>query len=163
MKPEPDGAPEARPGQGQQAGERLLGVAAAAAHRVQRHGRLQPGVVLNNRLEPLHPDESHGLIGRWGDYATPVTLACAALLHDVVEDTTVSVEEISKRFSREIAEIVDGVTKLDKIKKSEVPDLIAATTETLAKQPAAYPTILATSSEKGIGIPELRATILSLA
>lgn len=33
--------------------------------------RLQPGVVLNNRLEPLHPDESHGLIGRWGDYATP--------------------------------------------------------------------------------------------
>lgn len=33
--------------------------------------RLQPGVILNNRLEPLHPDESHGLIGRWGDYATP--------------------------------------------------------------------------------------------
>ena len=43
---------------------------------------------------------------------------CAGLLHDVVEDTTVSVEEISKRFSREIAEIVDGVTKLDKIKFS---------------------------------------------
>jgi alpha-L-fucosidase len=33
--------------------------------------RLQPGVILNNRLEPLHPDESHGLVGRWGDYATP--------------------------------------------------------------------------------------------
>ena len=33
--------------------------------------RLQPGVIINNRLEPLHPDESHGRVGRWGDYATP--------------------------------------------------------------------------------------------
>lgn len=41
---------------------------------------------------------------------------CAGLLHDVVEDTTVSVEEIARRFSPEIAAIVDGVTKLDKIK-----------------------------------------------
>jgi alpha-L-fucosidase len=33
--------------------------------------KLQPGVILNNRLEPLHPDESHGLVGPTGDYATP--------------------------------------------------------------------------------------------
>jgi alpha-L-fucosidase len=33
--------------------------------------RLQPGVIINNRLEPLHPDESHGRLGRWGDYTTP--------------------------------------------------------------------------------------------
>ncbi|MBI5692088.1 MAG: alpha-L-fucosidase [Verrucomicrobia bacterium] len=33
--------------------------------------RLQPDVILNNRLLPLHPDESHGVVGRWGDYATP--------------------------------------------------------------------------------------------
>ena len=33
--------------------------------------KLQPGVILTNRLEALHPDESHGRIGRWGDYATP--------------------------------------------------------------------------------------------
>jgi GTP-binding protein len=31
------------------------------------------------------------------------------------------------------------------------------------KQPAAHPLVLATSSEKGLGIPELRATVLSLA
>ncbi len=43
---------------------------------------------------------------------------CAGLLHDVVEDTTVSVEEIQRRFSAEIAHIVDGVTKLDQIKFS---------------------------------------------
>ena len=31
------------------------------------------------------------------------------------------------------------------------------------KQPAAHPHIIATSSEKGLGLPELRATIMSLA
>jgi GTP-binding protein len=55
------------------------------------------------------------------------------------------------------------LTKSDKIRKSEVPDLVAATTEALMKQPAAHPHVLVTSSEKGLGIPELRATILSLA
>ncbi len=33
--------------------------------------RLQPGVLLTNRLEALHSDESHGRLGPWGDYATP--------------------------------------------------------------------------------------------
>src|SRR5271165_219205 len=37
---------------------------------------------------------------------------CAALLHDTVEDTSVSVEELRERFGEEIAGIVDGVTKL---------------------------------------------------
>lgn len=55
------------------------------------------------------------------------------------------------------------LTKIDKIKKSELADVIADTVEKLKKQPAAHPHVLATSSEKGVGIPELRATILSLA
>ncbi len=33
--------------------------------------KLKPGIILSNRLEPLHPDESHGMIGQWGDYCTP--------------------------------------------------------------------------------------------
>ncbi len=50
------------------------------------------------------------------DPATVVT----ALLHDVVEDTDVTVEEIRKRFGDEIARLVDGVTKLSQIElKSE--------------------------------------------
>lgn len=36
----------------------------------------------------------------------------AALLHDTVEDTDVSVDDVSKRFGKDISEIVDGVTKL---------------------------------------------------
>jgi GTP pyrophosphokinase len=37
---------------------------------------------------------------------------CAALLHDTVEDTSASIEEVRARFGEEIAQIVDGVTKL---------------------------------------------------
>lgn len=39
----------------------------------------------------------------------------AALLHDVMEDTHVSKSEISNRFGETVAELVDGVSKLDKI------------------------------------------------
>jgi guanosine-3',5'-bis(diphosphate) 3'-pyrophosphohydrolase len=37
---------------------------------------------------------------------------CAALLHDTVEDTSASLEEIQEEFGEEIAQLVDGVTKL---------------------------------------------------
>ena len=39
----------------------------------------------------------------------------AALLHDVVEDTDTSIEEITAEFGEEIAQLVDGVTKLSRI------------------------------------------------
>ena len=39
----------------------------------------------------------------------------AAILHDVIEDTHLSKEELTKEFSAEIAELVDGVTKLTKL------------------------------------------------
>ena len=42
----------------------------------------------------------------------------AALLHDTAEDTTVTLEEIEKTFSTEIRDLVDGVTKLGKIRFS---------------------------------------------
>ncbi|MCI6560855.1 MAG: bifunctional (p)ppGpp synthetase/guanosine-3',5'-bis(diphosphate) 3'-pyrophosphohydrolase [Ruminococcus sp.] len=40
---------------------------------------------------------------------------CAAMLHDVVEDTPVTLDEVKKRFGQDVAMLVDGVTKLNKI------------------------------------------------
>src|SRR5271156_2296427 len=39
----------------------------------------------------------------------------AALLHDVMEDTTITKAEIGKKFGKPVADLVDGVSKLDKI------------------------------------------------
>ena len=40
---------------------------------------------------------------------------CAALLHDVVEDTEASLEDLKKRFGADVANLVDGVTKLNQV------------------------------------------------
>ena len=58
---------------------------------------------------------------------TPPTLV-AALLHDTVEDTDYTVEQLTEEFGPEIAHLVDGVTKLDKIRYGQ-----AAQSETLRK------------------------------
>ncbi len=42
---------------------------------------------------------------------------CAALLHDVVEDTEITHEDLIKEFGEEIANLVDGVTKLSKLQE----------------------------------------------
>ena len=44
---------------------------------------------------------------------------CAALLHDTVEDTPYSLTELRGEFGEDVAELVDGVTKLDKVKYGE--------------------------------------------
>jgi guanosine-3',5'-bis(diphosphate) 3'-pyrophosphohydrolase len=46
---------------------------------------------------------------------TPPTL-CAALLHDTVEDTPYTLNQLRQDFGDEVAHLVDGVTKLDKVK-----------------------------------------------
>ena len=40
---------------------------------------------------------------------------CAAILHDVVEDTPCTLDDLKKRFGQDVAMLVDGVTKLNKI------------------------------------------------
>lgn len=60
---------------------------------------------------------------------------CAALLHDVVEDTSASVEEIQKEFGPEIASIVAALTKISKnqFKRKEKYDIYAYNSENLRK------------------------------
>ena len=47
---------------------------------------------------------------------------CAALLHDVVEDTDVTIDELRQQFGAEVALLVDGVTKLGRIKFSSLEE-----------------------------------------
>ena len=58
---------------------------------------------------------------------TPPTLA-AALLHDTVEDTEYSLDQLKEDFGEEIAKLVDGVTKLDRVSYGD-----AAQAETVRK------------------------------
>ena len=53
------------------------------------------------------------------------------------------------------------LTKTDKIKDAGVPRLIEETRLKIVKRPAAYPDVLATSSEKSRGLDELRSAILT--
>jgi GTP-binding protein len=55
------------------------------------------------------------------------------------------------------------LTKIDKIAAAAHEEVVATTAARLAKHPAAFPTIIATSSEKGAGIDLLRAEIARLA
>ncbi len=46
----------------------------------------------------------------------------AALLHDVVEDTEVTTEQVAEKFGKPVAELVDGLSKLDKIQFETLED-----------------------------------------
>ncbi len=46
------------------------------------------------------------------DYCMDTDTICAALLHDVVEDTDITLDELRKKFGEDVALLVDGVTKI---------------------------------------------------
>ena len=52
------------------------------------------------------------------------------------------------------------ITKADKVKATDLADVTAHTADAVRKRAAAHPDIIVTSSEKGMGIPELRAAVL---
>ena len=76
-----------------------------------------------------------------------------------------------KPVDREIMDMLDGaavsyqlvLTKIDKIKASDLDATAAATLEEAMKRPAAHPGLIATSSETGRGIAELRTAIFAAA
>jgi GTP-binding protein len=55
------------------------------------------------------------------------------------------------------------LTKADKLRPAEVERVLAETRAAIAKRPAAFPRVLATSAEKGAGLAELRAEIAAAA
>jgi GTP pyrophosphokinase len=74
-------------------------------HQDQRRASGEPYVI--------HPLEVAQVLA---DLKMDATAIAAGLLHDAVEDTDVSTQEIARRFGEQVAHIVEGVTKLDKIK-----------------------------------------------
>lgn len=62
------------------------------------------------------------------DLGMPESTLCAALLHDTVEDTSYTLDQLRTDFGDEIATMVDGVTKLDKLTYGE-----SAKAETIRK------------------------------
>ena len=52
------------------------------------------------------------------------------------------------------------LTKADKIKATELEGVYARTVEAARKRAAAHPDVIITSSEKGLGLPELRAAVI---
>src|SRR6202142_2561223 len=87
--------------------ERAYGVA-AHWHRSQQRKSGDPYIT--------HPLAVATILAELG--MNPETL-CAALLHDTVEDTPYTLAELRSEFGEDIAALVDGVTKLDKVKYGE--------------------------------------------
>lgn len=80
-------------------------VVAERSHRGQKRRSGEPYIT--------HPIAVAQILADLG--VAPVAIA-AALLHDTVEDTDYSLEQLTAEFGEEIAMLVDGVTKLDKVK-----------------------------------------------
>jgi GTP pyrophosphokinase len=74
------------------------------SHRGQRRASGEPYF--------SHPLEVAGILA---DFKMDVTTITAGLLHDVLEDTGATKEELFREFGPEIAELVDGVTKIGKL------------------------------------------------
>ena len=77
---------------------------ASSAHKGQKR--------LTGEAYITHPVAVAGILA---DLHLDGQTICAALLHDVIEDTPTAKDEILARFGREVAELVDGVSKLDKV------------------------------------------------
>lgn len=89
-------------------------------------------------------------------------LARVYLLVDARHGLKATDDEVLKTLDKAAVNYQVVLTKTDEIKDAALAELIPATTAALARHPAAFPEVLATSAHTGAGIPELRAAIARL-
>ncbi len=65
----------------------------------------------------LHPILVSSIVSKLSE---DEAMVIAALLHDVVEDTDFTIDEVKKEFGEDVAHLVEGLTKIDKIRDSEL-------------------------------------------
>lgn len=85
---------------------------AADFHRDQRRRSGEPYI--------NHPVEVARILAK--DLRMDEDPICAALLHDTVEDTSATLDDLTERFGSTVAELVDGVTKLTSIEVSSMDE-----------------------------------------
>src|SRR5690606_25062075 len=78
---------------------------AAEAHKEMRRKSGEPYI--------LHPLAVARIVVE--EIGLGVTSACCALLHDVVEDTEINLEDIREEFGEVFAKIIDGLTKISNV------------------------------------------------
>lgn len=86
----------------------LVGLAfdfADSAHKDQKRISGEPYII--------HPLATAELLA---DMNLPTNIVIAGLLHDVPEDTEITIEDVEKNFGKDVASMVSGITKLGKIK-----------------------------------------------
>ena len=92
-----------------------------------------------------------------------VTLKRVYVLIDARHGIKAKDEEVLTLLDKAAVSYQVVLTKTDKIKAAGVPKLIEETLAKIKKRPAAFPVVLATSSEKAAGLDELRAAIALVA
>lgn len=90
------------------------------------------------------------------------TLRRAFVLIDARHGPKAVDEDILSLLDKAAVPFQTVLTKADKVKAAERDRVLDKTRAVLAKHPAAYPELLVTSSEKGDGIADLRATIATI-
>ncbi len=98
-----------------------------------------------------------------GYLAGRVTLKRAFLLIDARHGILAADRETMRLLDAAAVSYQAVLTKADKIGPRALDAVAAATAEGLRRHPAAFPSILVTSSETGLGVPELRALVAEIA
>ncbi len=105
---------------------------AAIAHREQRRKSGGPYI--------CHPIKVAEILANEVQFDLPVLQA--AVLHDVIEDTPFSKAQVTADFSEEVANLVDGVTKLEKDEEISAEELQALTFAKLVEAMEADPRVV---------------------